>query len=319
MEMEYIMFFNVRDGIDKEIDIDEIGKLDNPIIAGYLTLEEFENCYQRFGFSEIHIEECKLERDSIRSAIDVFEKYSFGIITVIEPTAVEKEVDKIAFFIKNDMLLIVKIQDGNNSTFDVFRSALEKYKQNVTLEKLIYAYLEKLIYGDNRILESIGKRITSLEERMLVDHATEDINLEIFHFKKELLEFKDYYEQLIDIGEELQDNENNLFTEEYLRYFKLFTDKVVRLCNYTESLTEMTVHLREAYEATLDLNLNSIMKVFTVITAIFFPLTLIVGWYGMNFANMPELTWRYGYSVIILISIMIVLGSIIYFKKKKFL
>lgn len=313
------MFVNLKDVNKTEIKLEDIRELDESIIAGYMDLDEFEKCYQEFGFSELHIEQCKLSRENIRSEIDVFDKYSFGIITVIEPTAVDKEVDKIAFFIKSDMLLIVKIQDGNNSTYEIFKAAIEKYKQNVTLEKFIYAYLENLIYGDSRVLESIGKRITQLEEKMLVEHATEDINLEIFNFKKELLEFKDYYEQLIDIGEELQDNENDLFVEEDLRYFKLFTDKVSRLCNYTESLTEMTVHLREAYEATLDLNLNSIMKVFTVITAIFFPLTLIVGWYGMNFANMPELTWQYGYPVLILISCVIVLGSIIYFKKKKFL
>ena len=59
------------------------------------------------------------------------------------------------------------------------------------------------------------------------------------------------------------------------------------------------------------------MKYFTVITALFLPLTLLVGWYGMNFANMPELTWKYGYASIIGLSILICAGMILWFKKKK--
>lgn len=313
------MFFNVKDDFEKEIDIKDIYNEDEQIIAGYLTLEEFTGCYKAFGFAEANVEECGIERESIRSTIEVFDKYSFGIITVIEPTAVGGEMDKVAFFIKKDLLLIVKIQDDNGSTLENFNAAIAKYKQNVTLEKLIYAYLEKLIYGDNRILESIGKRITALEENMLEDNVSININKEIFNFKKELLIFKDYYEQLIDVGEELEENGNDLFAEEDLRYLRLFTGKAERLSNYTGSLAEMTVHLREAYEASIDLNLNKIMKIFTVITTIFLPLTLLTGWYGMNFANMPELSWTLGYPAIVCISIIIIIFCILFFKKKKFL
>ena len=313
------MFFNVKDDYEKEISIDEINEEESPVIAGYLSLEEFEKCYMDFGFFQSNIEECKLDRESIRSTIEVFDKYSFGIVTVIEPMAVGGQMDKVAFFVKRDMFLVVKIQDDNGSTMENFLAAKGKYKQNITLEKLIYAYFERLIYGDNRILESIGKRITALEENMLFEKVSMNINKEIFEFKKELLKFKDYYEQLIDIGEELEENGNNIFTECDLRFFRLFTSRAERLSSYTESLTEMTVHLREAYEASIDLNLNNIMKIFTVITTIFLPLTLLTGWYGMNFQNMPELVWKFGYPAVIFTSILIILLSIIYFKKKKFL
>ena len=71
--------------------------------------------------------------------------------------------------------------------------------------------------------------------------------------------------------------------------------------------------------AALDYNANSIMKVFTVVTTIFMPLTLIVGWYGMNFHFMPELTWEYGYIGVIVLSVTVVIASIVFFKKKKLL
>lgn len=77
--------------------------------------------------------------------------------------------------------------------------------------------------------------------------------------------------------------------------------------------------MREAYQSQIDIEQNSLMKFFTLITAIFLPLTLMVGWYGMNFKNMPELASRYGYPVFIVVSILVSIFLIRYFKKKKWL
>ena len=71
--------------------------------------------------------------------------------------------------------------------------------------------------------------------------------------------------------------------------------------------------------AALDYNANLIMKVFTVVTTVFLPLTLIVGWYGMNFKYMPELTSQYGYPAVIILSILVVVLSLLFFKKKRLL
>lgn len=85
----------------------------------------------------------------------------------------------------------------------------------------------------------------------------------------------------------------------------------------TKLLREYTIQMREMYQSQIDVSQNQTMKVLTVLTAIFSPLTLITGWYGMNFCYMPETTWKYGYMVIILICMITVVVEIIYFKKKK--
>ena len=79
------------------------------------------------------------------------------------------------------------------------------------------------------------------------------------------------------------------------------------------------MQLRDLYKAHIDIKQNRIMTVLTVVTTIFMPLTLIVGWYGMNFRFMPELKWKWGYPVVITISVLIVSGSLWFFKKKKWL
>ena len=128
-----------------------------------------------------------------------------------------------------------------------------------------------------------------------------------------------HYEQLIDLGQELEENENNFFKQENLRYFRLFLNRMARLYDKSTSIQDYTMQIRDIYKAHLDIKQNRIMTILTVITTIFLPLTLIVGWYGMNFRYMPELEWRWGYPLIIGISILIVVISILYFKKKKWL
>ena len=78
-------------------------------------------------------------------------------------------------------------------------------------------------------------------------------------------------------------------------------------------------HLREAYQSQLSIRQNDLMKVFTVVTAVFLPLTLLTGWYGMNFVSMPELRWRYGYPAVIVLGAAIVGGLLYWFKRKKWL
>lgn len=83
-------------------------------------------------------------------------------------------------------------------------------------------------------------------------------------------------------------------------------------------LRENMLQLRELYQSKQDARQNKIMGILTIVTTFFLPLTLITGWYGMNFAYMPELKWRYGYPVVILVALIIAVGEFIYFKRKKF-
>ena len=84
-------------------------------------------------------------------------------------------------------------------------------------------------------------------------------------------------------------------------------------------LREYLLQLRELYQSQVDLQQNRVMSILTVVTTIFLPLTLIAGWYGMNFPGMPEFEWKYSYPAVIVISILIIVLEILYFKKKKML
>ena len=128
-----------------------------------------------------------------------------------------------------------------------------------------------------------------------------------------------HYEQIIDMTQELEENENGFFSEANLRYMHLFMNRMARRHDSAVSLRDHTIQVRDLYNAQLEVRQNRTMTLLTVVTTIFMPLTLIAGWYGMNFRYMPELNWPYGYPVVIAVSVAIVVFCLIFFKKKKWL
>ena len=128
-----------------------------------------------------------------------------------------------------------------------------------------------------------------------------------------------HYEQLFDFGEKLEENENEIFDESNLRYFQLFEERVDRRQNLVSSLRDHTLQIRDLYQSQLDMQQNNNMNYLTIVTTIFLPLTLVTGWYGMNFRYMPELAYKYSYLVIIVLCILIIAGSLWYYKKKELL
>lgn len=106
---------------------------------------------------------------------------------------------------------------------------------------------------------------------------------------------------------------------EELRAWQMYANRTERLHNHVEMLREYVVQLRELYQSRIDMEQNRIMTLLTVVTTLFMPLTLIAGWYGMNFVNMPALSWKYGYPAVIVISVLIIVLEVIYFRKKKML
>lgn len=100
--------------------------------------------------------------------------------------------------------------------------------------------------------------------------------------------------------------------------FDMLSNKMERLADETQLLREYAMQVQDVYQAEIEIRQNDVMKVLTIVTTIFLPLTLIAGWYGMNFEYMPELKYKYSYPVVVFVSAAIVFASLLYFKKKRF-
>ena len=187
------------------------------------------------------------------------------------------------------------------------------------LERFLYDFLEQIIHRDHELLAKYELELDGIEERITKRNADEKLLERVNDIRGNLRDLRMHYEQLMDLGQELEENENGFFKHEHLRYFHMFIARIANLRDIASFARDYTVQLREIYEAQLNIKQNHIMTILTVVTTIFMPLTLIAGWYGMNFKYMPELELPWGYPAVIAVSAAVAIGFLIYFKKKKWL
>ena len=302
----------------REIDMNAF----NPelLTVGVVTVDELEQIRACFGFSRSAIEECLSEHDRYRNSVDVYEDYTFCVVTIVGAANPLTPGDKVAFFFKRNLFLMVSLFDLDGSARKIFMQAASRYKpEAATLEKVVSAVMEGFIANDGEPLAAMEFEINTMEEEIATGQITRAFNIEVYERRKQLLVLRNYYEQLIDMGEELQENENDIFVGDTLRYIAMFTSKAERFSATVQLMRDSLAQLRESYQAVLDYSMNRVIKVLTVLATIYLPPTLIAGWYGMNFKHMPELDWWFGYPLVIVLSVIFVISSMIYFKRKKML
>ena len=213
---------------------------------------------------------------------------------------------------------IIFIDKSANALNLVKRIKQTKKWRKPSLERFLYDFLEQIIHNDLRIMQRYELELDGIEKEIMSD--AEDAHIQRNNeIRGGIRDLRIHYEQLQALGQELEENENGFFSEDNLRYFRMFSSRVDRLYDAATHLRDYTIQLNDLYQSQLDVKQNRIMTVLTVVTTIFMPLTLIVGWYGMNFKYMPELDWKFSYPIVIALSIFIVVGSMIFFKVKKIL
>ena len=186
------------------------------------------------------------------------------------------------------------------------------------LERFLFSFLEQIIRQDRQLLGSYDRELDVLEDE--IDLNDNEKALErVYEIRADIRDLKIHYEQLLDLSQEFEENENGFFKTENLRYFRLFISRIERLRDSAVSMTDQVIQIRDIYKARLDIRQNRIMTILTVIATIFMPLTLITGWYGMNFRYMPELESVWGYPAVIIVCLLIIVISLWYFRKKKWM
>lgn len=212
---------------------------------------------------------------------------------------------------------IVLVSDDGELHSILQRIVKERRSASASVGRFLFDLLDELIAKDLHRLEEIEDRAERLEDGVLSGELA-SFSAEMKLIRKAAMRRFRYYSQLDDAASLLRENENGFFSPEEVLLFKLFEDRVGRLREESQLLREYCVQIQSMFQAEVDIRQNRTMRILTIVTTIFLPLTLIAGWYGMNFVGMPELHWKYGYPVIVLVSIVTVLVSLWICKKKKF-
>lgn len=216
----------------------------------------------------------------------------------------------------NEDKVLIFIYENTERANAVIKDMIsESHDDDPSNGNLFISFLEKIIAGHIEQHELIEDEIALLENFYLTDRDSVGPG-RILELQKKLLEYKRFYEQLQYMLDDVQEAKYNLIEQENIQRYTRFSRRVERLLKNTLVLREYVTQVRESYQAETDISLNKVMRLFTVVTVIFLPLTLLVGWYGMNL-KMPEFLWSGSYPIVILISVIIVVATVLTFKMKK--
>lgn len=300
------------DEIKKEVCISDMNE--SHMYIGMMSLEELKDSYQLFHIHQYDIDKYEQTSFENQNVVVLCKDYYFGFVELINARNVFLKKDTLSFFIFRNLFLVVVIDDEDQHIQRIFESSSDYVMQRgISITRLVYYFFNELISKDYQYIEQLQEEIEELE-----NEDPQNLANNIRQFNKELLLLGHYYNNLVGIGEELEMNHYHIFEEDDMRYFEVFTKRLERLSSNIMMLREMLNQATLEHQSKLDYKLNKSMQLLSVVTTIFMPLTLITGWYGMNFKNMPELNYRYSYYIVIVLSLSIVFGLILFFKKKKF-
>ena len=216
---------------------------------------------------------------------------------------------------------VLTLQEQTGDVFNPVRERIRNAKKNSRLydsDYLVYALLDTIV--DNYILvtEAIGREIESLEDSIFLNPKKSLVE-NIYKLKTELSFLRKSVRPVLDLMGQVLKSENTLVQEKHLHFMKDLNDLVMQATEAIELYNGMISDHLNIYSTNVNNRINEVMKVLTIFASIFIPLTFLAGIYGMNFEYIPELGFKYSYLIFWIVVICVVIGLLIYFKRKKWL
>ena len=215
--------------------------------------------------------------------------------------------------------IIISIQEKAGDLFDPVRDRIENGRGRIRsngADYLFYALIDSVVDNLFILCDAMQEKEEILEERSEEERTSDTIE-EIAHLKRQLISLRRAVWPLRELLSMVQKGEFSLIAKSNMKYFRDLLDHTLIVIDIIENLREILTSLHESRITSLSIEMNNVMKVLTIIATIFIPLTFIAGIYGMNFAYMPELNWRWGYFTVWGIMIVLFVAMIAFFKKKK--
>lgn len=254
-----------------------------------------------------------------RPKIEFSEKNIFIVLKMLSYNEKEEHIDVEQFSIILGKNYVITFQENNDDIFDNLRETIRKTKGHIRTmgaDYLAYAFLDTIVDYYYVLLERIGQSIENYEERLLNEPRSEMLR-EIYILKRENLVLRKSVWPLREVIAKIERVESPFLSKSTQPFIRDLQDHTTIVIETVESYMEMISNLVELYLSIGNNRLNEVMKILTVISTIFIPLTFIVGVYGMNFKYMPEINWKWGYFAVLSIMVLIGAGMFIYFKRKK--
>ena len=294
---------------DKIAWVNVVGITDEPFI---------ERLGKHFNLNPLVLED--IVNTEQRPKIDEYDGYIFGVFKMLYISNEDEIVgEHIAIILLENTVLV--FQEVKADVFNGLRERITGKLGRIRsrgADYLFFALLDAIVDNYFLAIENLNNKIEILEEEVY-QNPEPIVAKNIQQLKKEVLKVRRWIYPVKELISKLIDSEHPHITKDTKLFLRDALDHALEINDSLQIYREMSMSLMEMYMSNMSNKMNEVMKVLTIMASIFIPLTFIAGIYGMNFDHMPELHYKYGYYVVWAVMIVLFIGMMIYFKRKKWL
>ncbi|VBB47182.1 Magnesium and cobalt transport protein CorA [uncultured Paludibacter sp.] len=303
--------------------VEKLAEFKNEDTITWLNIDGLDNIQLMEKLAEIFKIENSVMSDimnpSLRPTVREFENGLFITLKMIEPNqnTGRLSVENLSLVLTESVL--ISFQEEKGDVFEPVRERIRKHKNKIRTagtDYLAFALLDIVVDNYIYVIGLLGDKIEYLEDKMSQNPSKELLAL-INTYKQELNLIRKYIKPAKEMILNLAKMESEFIHEENRVNYKELQDNINEASELTDSYREILYDILNIYHTSATTRLNDIMKVLTIISVIFIPLTFIVGIYGTNFKYLPEIEWKYGYFAMWGIMIIVAAFMVWYFKRKK--
>ena len=320
-----LLHYDEREAVEKELEVVEECQIfrDRPgvtwiNVTGMHDVDRLERLGNTLGLHPLVIEDI-LSTDQ-RPKTEDYSEYLYIVLKALgNGSGPEITAEQISLILGRNF--VISFLESENGIFNAVRDRLLKNPARyirLGADYLAYALMDTVVDNYFVIFEKFGDQIETLQQ-VLITQPDPDNLRELNTLKREMLYLRKSLWPLREVVSALQRGDSPLVHKSTVLYLRDLYDHTIHVIDTLETYRDMLSGMMDIYLSSLSIRLNEVMKVLTIIATIFMPLSFIVGIYGMNFHYMPELGWRWGYPVVLLVMTAIAVGMLVYFRRKKWI
>jgi magnesium transporter len=287
-------------------------------VGGVHKMDILESFGKQFQLHSLLLED--IANTDQRPKLDDYETRLFLVMKMLSVTdRQEIVVEQVSLVLGPNFVL--SFQENGADVFTSVRDRLRGGKGRLRqsgADYLLYALIDAIVDQYFEVLEALSEKIEALQDLVVSDPRPDTLH-KIHGLKRQLLFLRRAVWPLREAANSLSRSESPFLQESTKVFFRDVYDHIIQIVDTIETLREMVSTSLDIYLSSISYRLNAVMKVLTIITTIFMPLTFIVGIYGMNFEHMPELKWEWGYPLVLGLMVAIVIAMLGFFKHKKWI
>ena len=288
-------------------------------ITGLHEVETLAQFGDAFGLHPLVLEDV-LNTDQ-RPKLEDYGEYLYIVIKRLGNGAPANEISTEQISLILGRNLVISFLESDSGVFNVVKDRILNNRGRIRrlgADYLAYTLMDAVVDNYFAIFEKLGERIEILQETIISRPIP--ASLQTLHaLKRELLFLRKSVWPLREVVSGLQRGDSTLIHKDTWFYLRDVYDHTIHVIDTIETYRDMLASMMDIYLSSLSIRLNEVMKVLTIIATIFMPLTFIVGLYGMNFQHMPELSWRWGYPLVLLVMAGVTAGMLVFFRRKKWI